>query len=70
MSHRDDSSNDETASAGEQSTQVLQSHFDHGGNATRPADGMLMETQSRRRRSVKMASIFFESRIISSEKGL
>ena len=48
MSHRDDSSDDETASAGEQSTQVLQSHFDHGANATRPADGMLMETQSRR----------------------
>jgi len=66
MSHGDDSSDDKTISTGERAAQVLQSHFDRGGDDSRPVDGIPMKARSRRRRSVEMASVSSKSRTISS----
>ena len=66
MSHKDDSSDKEIASAAKQVARVLQNHFDCGGDNPRPTGGIPMETQSRRQRLVEMASVFFESHTISS----
>ena len=46
---------------------MLQSHFNSEGDDSRPASGIPMETRSRGRRLVKMASVSSESRTISSE---
>lgn len=67
MSHKDDSSDKEIASAAKQVARVLQNHFDCGGDNPRPTGGIPMETQSRRQRLVEMASVFFESHTISSK---
>lgn len=66
MSHGDDSSNDEIALAGKQAARVLQSYFDYGGDDHKPTSSISMETRSRRRCSVEMASVLSESRTISS----
>ena len=44
----------------------MESHFDHGGDDSRLAGGILIETQSRRRHSIETANVSFESRTISS----
>ena len=66
MSHGDDSSDDETISAGEQAARVLQSHFDCGEDDLRLVGGIPTKTQSRRWRSIEMASISTKSRTVSS----
>ena len=65
-SHGDDSSNDETVSAGEQVARVLQSHFDHREKDTGPASAISIEMLSRRRRSVETASSSSKSHTVSS----
>ena len=65
-SQGDDSSDDETTSASEQAARVLQSHFDCGGGNPRSISGIPIETKSRRRRSVEMASASSKSCTISS----
>ena len=65
-SQRDGSSDDKIASVGKQAAQVLQSHFDCGGDDPRPTGGIPMETRSRRRCFVEKASASSESRIVSS----
>ena len=67
MSYGDDSSDDETTSADNWATRVLQSHFNSEAADSRPAGSFPMETRSRGRRLVKMASVSSESRTISSE---
>ena len=67
MSHGDDSSDDETISAGEQAARVLQSHFDCGENDLRLVGGIPTKTQFRRWRSIEMASISTKSHTVSSE---
>ena len=44
MSHGDDSSDDETISAGEQVARVLQSHFDCEGDDPRLVGGIPIKT--------------------------
>ena len=64
--HRDSSSDDETTSAGKKVARVMQSHFDRGVYDTKPVGGIPMETQSRRRHSIEMASVSSESHTISN----
>ncbi|KAL0008420.1 hypothetical protein SO802_009922 [Lithocarpus litseifolius] len=64
--HGDFSSNDETISTAKRAAQVLQSHFNRGGDDTRPISEIPMEIRSRRRRSAKTVRFSFESRTISS----
>lgn len=66
MSSGDNSSDDKTASAGEQTARVLQSHFNCRGDDTELVNGISMETHSRRWRSIEMASVSFESHTVSS----
>lgn len=65
-SHWDFSSSDATISASEWEARVLQSHFDRGGDDTRPTSKIPIKTRSRRRRSVEIVSVLSESRTISS----
>lgn len=51
-SHRDNSSDEETASVGEQVARVLQSHFDCRGDNPKPTNSILNKTWSKRQRSV------------------
>ena len=69
-SHKNDSSNDETALADEQVARVLQSHFHYKGDDPKPTGGIPIETHSWKRRSVETAYISFESHIVSSRASL
>ena len=64
-SHGDNSSDDETASAIKQVAQILQSRFDHREEDIGPTSGISIETWSRRRRSVEIASALTKSHTIS-----
>ena len=66
MSHGDDSSNDETALAGEWVARVLQSRFDRGEDDVGLAGNISIETHSCWQRSVKTASISSKSYNVSS----
>ena len=66
VSHGDDSSDDETASAGKQVARVLQSRFDHREEDTSPADDISIKKRSRRRRSIETANASSKSYTISS----
>ena len=65
-SHGDDSSDDETASAGERVARFLQSRFNRREEDIGLTGDISIETHSRRRRSVEMANVSFESHIVSS----
>ena len=65
-SHGDSSFDDETTSAGKKVARVMQSHFNRGVYDTKPVGGIPMETQSRRRHSIEMASVSSESHTISN----
>ena len=64
--HGDNSSDDEITLTCEQAAWVLQSHFDCGGDDLRPTSGIPMETLSKRRRLVEMASVSSKSHTVSS----
>ena len=64
-SHGDDSSDDETTSAGERVARFLQSHLNRREEDIGLTGGISIETHSRRRRSVEMANVSFESHIVS-----
>ena len=66
-SRGDDSSDNETISAGEQAAWILWSHFDCEGDNPKSTNGIPMKTRSRRRHSIEMTSISSESRIVSSK---
>ena len=66
MSKGDGSFDDEITSTAEQVAQVLLSHFDCGSDDPRPTSGIPMETKSRKRCSIEMASVLSESHTMSS----
>ena len=57
---------DKTASVGEHVARVSQSHFGCGGNDPRPTGGISMETRSKRRCSIEIASASSKSYTVSS----
>ena len=66
-SHGDDSSNDETASASKQVARFLQSRFNRREEDIGLTSSISIETHSRRRGSIEMANVSFESHIVSSK---